>query len=113
MSWSSSVPFQDSVEEVKREFEVQCKVQEDVSGVMSRNTLSAEMRRLQDGVNFRRSKYNDPRHGEGVTDSERGVMDIANIISDAADVVNQFGAVFDFLPNGVQGFDLGNLIGGG
>lgn len=110
----TSVPFQDAVEEVKREFEIQCKVQEDVSGVMSRNTLSAELRRLQDGVNFRRSKYNDPRFGNGVTDSEKGFMDIASLVQDAGSVINQFGSVLDFLPNGVQGggFNLGNLLGG-
>jgi hypothetical protein len=55
-----SVPFADAVEEVLREFEISMKVQEDVSGVMSKNTLSAELRRLQDGIAFRRSKYNDP-----------------------------------------------------
>lgn len=55
-----SVPFADAVEEVLREFEVTLKVQEDVTGVMSRNTLSAELSRLQDGMGFRRSKYNDP-----------------------------------------------------
>ena len=55
-----SVPFADAVEEVLREFEVSMKVQEDLSGLISRNTLSAELRRLQDGLAFRRSKYNDP-----------------------------------------------------
>ena len=55
-----SVPFADAIEEVLREFEVGLKVQEDISGVMSRNTLSAELARLQDGLGFRRSKYNDP-----------------------------------------------------
>lgn len=55
-----TVPFADAIEEVLREFQVSMKVQEDVSGVMSRNTLSAELARLQDGMGFRRSKYNDP-----------------------------------------------------
>lgn len=108
-----SVPFADAVEEVKREFEVQCKVQEDVSDVLSKNTLSAEMRRLQDGINFKRGKYNDPRYGQGVTDSEKGVGDIASIVGDAGSVINQFSSALDFLPNGVQGFSVGNLLGGG
>lgn len=59
-----SVPFSDAVEEVLREFEIGLKVQEDVSGLMSRNTLQAELRRLQDGIGFSRSKYNDPMYGQ-------------------------------------------------
>lgn len=118
----SNVPFEDSVETVAREFEIQCKVQEDISGVMSKNALSAEMRRLQDGVNFRRSKYNDPRAGEGVTDSESGIFDISNLVGQFGDAISQFGAFSNFenlLPNGVagvpgsqNGFDMGNLING-
>ena len=55
-----SVPFEDAVEQVLRPFEVQLKVQEDITGVMSKNSLGAELSRLMDGVGFRRSKYNDP-----------------------------------------------------
>ncbi|ASZ74703.1 hypothetical protein KHO57_gp201 [Mycobacterium phage Phabba] len=58
-----SVPFQDSVNEVLREFEIQFKVQEDVSGYLSKNSLDRELRRLADGVGFQRSKYNDPLKG--------------------------------------------------
>lgn len=108
-----SVPFQDAIEEVRREFQIQCKIQEDISGVMSRNTLSAELRRLQAGINFKRGKYNDPRAmGNGtVTDSERGVADIANIVNQFTSIAQPF---LNFLPNGVQSnFDLGNLITGG
>jgi len=109
-----SVPFQDAIEEVKREFTVTCKVQEDVSGVMSKNTLDAELRRLQDGVNYSRGKYNDPRYGQGTTDSEKGIGDVASIIDDFGSVINQFTSVQNFLPGGISGgFDLGNLIGGG
>jgi hypothetical protein len=62
-----SIPFSDAVEEVLREFTVSMKVQEDVSGVMSQNTLQAELRRLQDGVGFQRSKYNDPQYGNNTS----------------------------------------------
>ena len=112
-----SVPFQDAIEEVKREFEIQCKVQEDVSGVMSSNTLSAELRRLQDGLNYQRGKYNDPRYGQPVTDSEQGPGNIASTIQDLTSSLTQFGDVLNFLPNGLSspsnGFNIGNLIGGG
>jgi hypothetical protein len=56
-----SVPFNDAVEEVLRTLEIDLKVQEDVSGVMSSASLWAELQSLQDGINFQRSKYNDPR----------------------------------------------------
>jgi hypothetical protein len=113
-----SVPFEDAIEEVKREFTITCKVQEDVSGVMSKNTLDAELRKLQDGINYQRGKYNDPRYGQGVEDSESGFGAVQEVIGTATDVLGQFGSVLDFLPGGLSGgggssFDLGNLIGGG
>lgn len=97
-AYIASVPFADAVEEVLREFEVGLRVQEDVSGVMSKNTLGAELRRLQDGVGFRRSKYNDPRFAEnqnGIAQPNMGpIADAINIIT----TVPQ-----NFLPNGLQG----------
>jgi hypothetical protein len=81
----ASIPFADAVEEVLREFEVGLKVQEDISGVMSRNTLSAELRRLQDGIGFRRSKYNDPIFAEnrnGITTPNMGpIGDAINVVT--------------------------------
>jgi hypothetical protein len=56
-----SVPYSDAVEEVLRTLEINLKVQEDVSGVMSSASLWAELQSLQDGINFQRSKYNDPQ----------------------------------------------------
>lgn len=94
-----SVPFADAVEEVLREFEIGLKVQEDVSGLMSRNTLQAELRRLQDGMGFTRSKYNDPRLGQNqslIPDSQ-SFDGVGQIIDTASGVVN---TVFNqsFLP---------------
>ena len=85
-----SVPFADAVEEVLREFTVSMKVQEDVSGLMSQNTLQAELRRLQDGIGFQRSKYNDPLYGsnrELVPDSEQ----YQNGIEPAIELLQTFG----------------------
>lgn len=99
-----SVPFADAVEEVLREFEVTLKVQEDVSGLMSRNTLSAELARLKDGVAFRRSRYNDPLYNNQagqVSDSESfqlGAQQVANAIEGAAASLN-----LSFLPQNPTG----------
>lgn len=111
-----TVPFQDAIEEVRREFQIQCKVQEDVSGVMSKNTLSAELRRLQSGINFQRSQYNDPLasgNAAGGDSENTGFEQIQSLINGATNVFQSFAPVLDFLPGGVQkNFDIGNLIGG-
>lgn len=86
-----TVPFADAVEEVLREFEVTLKVQEDVSGVMSRNTLSAELTRLQDGMGFRRSKYNDPLFSEnqnGIPTPQMGP--VGNLLTSGVTMMQQF-----------------------
>lgn len=83
-----SMPFADAVEEVLREFEISLKVQEDVTGLMSKSTLNAELRRLQQDMGFRRGKYNDPLYDNNtglVPDAE---SDPTGIISMAKNVVN-------------------------
>ena len=105
----ASVPFADAVEEVLREFEVTLKVQEDVSGVMSKSTLGAELRRLQDGIAFRRSKYNDPIFEQ----NQNGIP-----IPDLGPVLGQMNAITtlnpNFLPNGLPNAAItaaGDLLG--
>ncbi|QDH91754.1 hypothetical protein SEA_PHRAPPUCCINO_79 [Mycobacterium phage Phrappuccino] len=53
-----SVPFQDTLTATTREIELRFKVQEDVSGVQTSAALSDALARLQDGVGFKKSKYN-------------------------------------------------------
>lgn len=55
-----TVPFQDQVAATTRELELRFKVAEDVSGVMSQIALSSEINRIQDGMGFRKSRFNDP-----------------------------------------------------
>jgi hypothetical protein len=64
--YSLSVPFQDQVTAVNRELELRFKVLEDLNGEISRTSLSTELARLQDGVGFHKSGYNDPKMA-GVT----------------------------------------------
>jgi hypothetical protein len=56
--WAVSVPFQDSVTATTREIELHFKVQEDVSGVQTSMSIASELRRLQDGIGFRKNEYN-------------------------------------------------------
>ena len=110
-----SIPFADAVTEVLREFEVQMKVQEDVSGVMSRNTLSAELSRLRNGVDFHRTQYNDPQftgNADAVGSSENdpyGVAQITNAVlslgTAASGALGQFSSGLDFLANATTTLD--------
>lgn len=111
-----SVPFQDEIQAVAREFEIQMKVQEDVTGLLSRGTLRAELARLQNGVEFTRNQYNDPLLGQQVSDQEDGIAAQAlantmNAIKEATDVLGY--ASDNWLPNGVGGsFPGGNTFPG-
>jgi hypothetical protein len=106
-----SVPFQDSVEEVLRPFEIQMKVQEDVSGLMSQASLRGELARLSDGIGFRRSAYNDPTLQGQKTVVLPGELGGVQAIADTAfDALNQlFGGIINptqigggiYLPNGI------------
>lgn len=98
-----SVPFQDAVEEVLREFEIQMKVQEDVSNMLTKNSLDAELRRLSDGIGFRRSKYNDPKLGDQqlfdvLGDSLGAIGNLADLGTAGISFIQQ---ISQFLPNGI------------
>lgn len=67
----AAIPFQDEYTAVARPFEIQLKVQEDISGLMTKNFLSAELRRMKDGVGWSRSQFNDPRQGAAPSDQEQ------------------------------------------
>jgi hypothetical protein len=116
-AFAVSVPFADAVEEVLREFDISLKVQEDVSGLMSKNTLQAELARLQDGIGFSRNQYNDPMYGQNkalASDSETfdGLEQIADAVTGAASTLFSQ----NFLPGGVQSSGnrlLSSLLGGG
>ena len=61
--YAMSIPFQDEVTATTREIEIQFKIQEDVSGVISQTSINSELAHLQDGV-FRmgqaiHNQYND------------------------------------------------------
>jgi len=99
-----SVPFSDAVGEVLREFEIQMRVQEDVSRLLAKNSLSIELRRLQDGIGFRRSKYNDPTlSGQQMADQIGdifGAQPVADLIQGG---IQGFNTTSPFLPNGLGG----------
>ena len=82
-----NIPFSDEWNAVNKGFTIQFKVQEDVSGIITSNSLSAELARLQDGIGFKKSKYNQP---EGTyKDSEQGWIGMSEQIPDS---LTSFGA---------------------
>lgn len=104
-----SVPFNDAVEEVLRTLEIDLKVQEDVSGVMSNASLWAELQSLKDGINFQRSKYNDPQKQGGAANQPSpdqqfgGITAVEGAIQGAASILG-YGAgagAGSFLPDAV------------
>jgi hypothetical protein len=68
--YALTIPFQDQVEATTREIELNFKIQEDISGTLSRVTLDAELSRLQDGVygpgHPPHNMYNDARSQAGM-----------------------------------------------
>jgi len=56
--YAVSVPFQDRITETTREIELNFKIQEDATGVISKQTMSAELAKLKDGIGFKRSQFN-------------------------------------------------------
>jgi hypothetical protein len=56
--YAVSVPFQDQVTASVRELELQFKVQEDISGVVTSNSLAKELAALKDGLGFTHNSYN-------------------------------------------------------
>jgi hypothetical protein len=117
-AYVSSVPFSDAVEEVLREFEIGLKVQEDVSGMMSRSTLNAELRRLQVDVGFHRSKYNDPDFDNNrglVPDAETdpfGIASASQFISGFTSVLTQNLSFVSDTPTVAKANNLINSIAG-
>lgn len=91
-----NVPFQDQWNAVTREFTLQFKVQEDVSGVVTSNLLSYELARLQDGIGFKKGPYNQP--AGTYRDSEQGWMGMGEQIPDQ---IAAFGDTVDDILSGL------------
>jgi hypothetical protein len=65
-----NVPFADEVTSTVRELELEFKIQEDVSGLAVRASLTDALRRLSNGVGFYLNGYNNP--DPGTIDSLQG-----------------------------------------
>ena len=53
-----SIPFQDQVTATTREIELNFKIQEDISGMITQQTVSAELAKIQDGIGFSHNQFN-------------------------------------------------------
>lgn len=58
--YAMNFPFRDSVTEVRREFTMQFKVQEDISGIVTTDSIAQEIARLQEGIGWTHNDYNTP-----------------------------------------------------
>jgi len=82
----TTIPFSDDYQATTRPIELNFKVQEDVSGVMSQNSLSSELARLQDGIGWKKSQYNQPNPVDG-QDGESGWLGIDKVIQGLGDTI--------------------------
>lgn len=92
--FATGIPFTDNVTAVSKEFTMSFKIQEDISGVASSNSLRAELARLQEGVGFQRSNYNAPDGYLGSFDSGTNVMQnnlVKTATGVAQDVITSIG----------------------
>lgn len=54
------LPFADDVENVKYSFTLRFKIQEDVSGVISSDSMNSELNKIREGIGYERNDYNYP-----------------------------------------------------
>lgn len=65
--YAVNFPFKDAWNEVKREFTMQFKIQEDVNGVITSDTVSSEIERLRQGLGYEHNDFNTPPGDPGST----------------------------------------------
>ncbi|AVO24989.1 hypothetical protein KHQ84_gp049 [Rhodococcus phage Finch] len=58
--YAQGFPFKDGWNDVAREFTMQFKVQEDISGIITSDTLEVEIAKLKQGVGWKHNEYNTP-----------------------------------------------------
>ena len=56
----SNVPFADQATNVSYPYSLRFKVQEDVNGVLSADSMTSELNRIRDGIGYERNDYNYP-----------------------------------------------------
>lgn len=67
----SNFPYTDSWQNVTYPFTLRFKVQEDVTGVLSSETISSELSRIREGIGYERNEYNYPTETEDEEGSEK------------------------------------------
>lgn len=73
-----SLPYSDSVGNVKYPFTLRFRIQEDVSGVVSSDSMTSELNKVRDGIGYERNDYNYPIggvEGTGLANLEPGSPD--------------------------------------
>ncbi len=63
--YAVNFPFKDAWNEVTREFTMQFKIQEDVNGVITSDTIAGEIERLKKGIEYEHNDFNTPEGDPG------------------------------------------------
>jgi hypothetical protein len=110
--YAVSIPFQDQVTETTRQIELNFKIQEDISGVITQQTISAELARLQDRIGFSHNQFNT---GTGVVGDGTTAPLISELVDTGQTLVTSVVPAIDPYARsiGVPGlnlFGLGNSV---
>lgn len=63
--YAVNFPFKDAWNDVAREFTMQFKIQEDVNGVITSDTIAGEIERLKKGIEYEHNDFNTPEGDPG------------------------------------------------
>jgi len=121
--YALSVPFQDQVEATVREIELNFKIQQDITGFVGKNTLDAELARLQNSVygpgQDTHNKYNsgspdktDAENPGGPTYSPSGIVNTVDtqVAGNNPGGVNPLASALAGVPGISNSFGLSNIL---
>jgi hypothetical protein len=95
-------PYRDKWDDVRREFTMQFKVQEDVSGIISSNTIALELAKIKKGIGYSHNEYNTPEMNEKPASTDGTEGGLAGLVGDGGGLVQGV----------LGGIDLGGLAAG-
>jgi hypothetical protein len=87
--YAASIPFADQVSATTRELTLNFKVQQDVTGTMSTNTISSALMALTAGIGFSRSQYNTFDGGLPANNAQGILPNVTDFAGGAATLGNE------------------------
>jgi hypothetical protein len=115
--FAASIPFADQVSATTRELTLNFKVQQDVTGMMSTNTISSALLALTAGVGWSRSQYNSVDGGLPANNAQGMMPNVTDFVGGAATLVGSattspvdLGGLMQYSPTNGVGNSLLNTL---